>query len=68
MRFDRELSVERDAPVALEEPSGSEVVENYLNESVITPARTTAAVSRIDAHADKGRLSDVETELARLRG
>jgi hypothetical protein len=34
---------------------------------VVTPTKTTAAVSRSHAHADKGKLSDVETMLARMR-
>lgn len=68
MRFDSELSAERGAPVALEESADSKAVFDCLNQSVVTPTMTTAAVSHTHAHADKGRLSDVETMLARLRG
>jgi hypothetical protein len=70
MRFDRELSAERGAHVVLEETAGLKAVFDCFGKSVVTPTKTTAAVSRtnVHAHADKGRLSNAETMLAWLRG
>lgn len=67
MRFDRGLIAEREAFFAQQKAEGSEAVSNCLNKLVVTPTKTTAAVSRSHAHADKGKLSDVETTLARMR-
>lgn len=63
--FDRELSAEDGAHVVMEEPAGLKAGFDCFRKSVVT-----AAVSRTHAHAhaDKGRLSDAETMLARLRG
>jgi hypothetical protein len=65
MSFDRELSAEAGAHVVLEEPAGLKAVFDCFSKSVVTPTKTTAAVSHTHAHAhaDKGGLSDAETML-----
>lgn len=77
MRFDSSLSAGRGTHFSVLEPAGSKTARDRRKMSMVPvtptaqitkdPFTPPAAVTRTDAHADKGRLSDVETMLARLR-
>lgn len=71
------MSAGRGTHISILEPAGLKTARDRCKMSVVPvtpPAQITkdkftppVAVTRTDAHADKGKLSDVETMLAQLR-